>query len=513
MKKTIIKIVAAVLIFVLLLPTAALAVEQTPIRYEKEVENGAAEVAVNGNTATIRLSPDQKYMVSYISLHDSNGTKVCVSGPAAESGDAALVYTAPIADDHSYYLDYGFRRAIVRTDTKEMSVKPGETKQFVAWLNYSDDSIATRSLTWDKDIVFTSSNPAVATVDEQGNVTGGTKGYAVITASAKSGNGVSKQCYVLVEDGTEEKIGNITVFARFSPKELDVGHSFIVFKSLKDGVVIDKAKGFFDVYQPTQAYYDAIESYDGMGYDPVSFYYVTNGEQTTDENEPLRKAYADKLVPQVDAVGQLVLKKGQIATFGCTTHESTIQSAIPNEITGDVVEMLSRNYVTAEDFKTNPIRSIIGLRKFVQELIYDFSIDYNPINGTELNGARAGGGVCLNEELRRQVYRFDATPNVTISIDITQIQFDAMLDYMCNNNYFNIVERNCTEVASRAWNLVTASRPELHMEPDFGGITKAISMPVAFQLKMLEKGVWFYWDDTVEVTVHHPIYKADKAEN
>ena len=510
MRKIASQIFFIMMIVILLVPSVAFAAEHEPIRYEKETENGKAEVTVDNNIVTIRLSPDTKYTVSYLNLRNSNGTKVCVSGPTVEPGQNELVYTAEIVAGQFYQMDYAFRRGIMRTNTKELSVKPGETKNFTAWLNYSDDDIATRPMVWDKTVIFTSSNPSIATVDEKGNVTGVAKGYAVITASGKAANAVRKQCYVLVEDGTEEKIGNITVFARYTPKELDVGHSFIVFKSAKDGVVIDKAKGFFDVYQPTQAYYDAVENYDGTGYDPVSFYYVTNGEKATDENEPLRRAYADQMVPQVDAAGQLILKKGQIATFGCTTHESTIQSAIPQEITGDVVEMLTRNHVTEEDFKTNPIRSMVGVGKFLRELIYDFYIDYNPINGTELNGTGAGGGVCLNEELRRQVYRFDATPNVTISVDVTQTQFDAMLDYMCNNNYFNILERNCTEVAGDVWNLVTAGRPELHIEPNFGGITKAISMPMAFQLKMLEKGVWCYWDDTVEVTVRHPIYKADK---
>ena len=71
------------------------------------------------------------------------------------------------------------------------SIKAGDTETLTATV--SPDNATNKTLTW------SSSNTAVATVDENGVVTGVSAGTATITATAHDGSGVSASCIVTVE--------------------------------------------------------------------------------------------------------------------------------------------------------------------------------------------------------------------------------------------------------------------------------------------------------------------------
>ena len=75
-------------------------------------------------------------------------------------------------------------------NAETITLKPGKTGQLTA-------SIAPDDAT-DKELIWTSSNPSVATVDSNGKVTGVSEGEAIITVKTKDGK-VYDECRVIVE--------------------------------------------------------------------------------------------------------------------------------------------------------------------------------------------------------------------------------------------------------------------------------------------------------------------------
>ena len=74
----------------------------------------------------------------------------------------------------------------------------------------------------DKSITWSSSDPSIASVDENGKVTAITYGTAFITATANDGDGASAQCQVIVDSTTIVTIDNIVYNLTDEPNEAEV---------------------------------------------------------------------------------------------------------------------------------------------------------------------------------------------------------------------------------------------------------------------------------------------------
>ena len=82
------------------------------------------------------------------------------------------------------------------------SWKVGQKGRFTATVSPSNAS--NKGLTW------ASSNPKVATVDQNGNLTGVSVGSTTITCTAKDGSGVKATCKVtVVKNNTVVKVNKI----------------------------------------------------------------------------------------------------------------------------------------------------------------------------------------------------------------------------------------------------------------------------------------------------------------
>lgn len=76
-------------------------------------------------------------------------------------------------------------------NTNDLTVKVGNTEQLIAYIDPDDAT--------DKELVWTSSNPYIASVDSTGKVTGVAAGEVTITVTTKDGK-VKAECTVTVED-------------------------------------------------------------------------------------------------------------------------------------------------------------------------------------------------------------------------------------------------------------------------------------------------------------------------
>ena len=89
----------------------------------------------------------------------------------------------------------------IQFEESAATVGIGETKQLI--VTYNPENASNKTLTW------TSAKPAVATVDEEGVVTGVSEGKTIITAKTTDGSNLSTNCVVTVTKATG--IGSITI--------------------------------------------------------------------------------------------------------------------------------------------------------------------------------------------------------------------------------------------------------------------------------------------------------------
>jgi len=133
----------------------------------------------NPNVATV----DQYGNVTAVEA----GTAVITATAQDDGGASAsctFTVTKVMAEDIAIVVD-GEVRNYYRID------QAGNTMQFVAVVTPSD--------TTNKDVVWTSSNPAVATIDENGLVRAVSRGMTIITATTKDGSNLSASCLVAVQ--------------------------------------------------------------------------------------------------------------------------------------------------------------------------------------------------------------------------------------------------------------------------------------------------------------------------
>lgn len=482
--------------------------DQAPYAYQ--FDHGIVVGFKTNDVVSLVSQPDEGYILAVLLLlEDSLPVSL-----EEKSFDSNGVVTFTGESTGSIDITARFRRAFISLDKKEFGLSAGECAKIDADIFYVDGNLEGRDDVRYDTLAFSSSDEQVATVDENGKITAVSQGYARITVSTKYGN-VKAYCYVVVDGDKSEKVGTIALGARFSFSDLDiVGHSYIVFESAVDDLLIDTT-GFFKVYVPTEAYKKALEEYDGTGNDPVSFLYATNGEAYSEELAEQCTAYADTLfetkTPEEYPV--YTVNKGDIITFGNTTDEG-IEMATTLLSTGDYPEVIQRNTGSTDysELITRVLSGEIGLAELEkanddisEEMKWDLSHGYMPINGHSING-----GVCINYELYSQASMKDYKNSIMCKTDITKLELEALIDFATFNNYFSILERNCSLFAAGAWNIATSQRPELHIRGNFGGVTSGLIAPLFIQANIVEMFIKNRGDHSVSYQFGISVIQRDK---
>ena len=120
-----------------------------------------------------------------------------------------------------------------------VSLETGGTTQLIASISPNE---ASQSVTW------SSNNPDVATVDDDGKVTAASPGEAVITASATEDSNIKANCTIIVVDAGDTDISQLDNVIYLEPTEIHVGTTTTLSFRMKNSAAI---RGFqFDLYLP-----------------------------------------------------------------------------------------------------------------------------------------------------------------------------------------------------------------------------------------------------------------------
>ena len=522
MKKTFTKTICVIITLSILLTSCILAsasIDTVKNITVAETKNGSAEVSYNPENSSevlVTLSPDEGYLTENVSLKDESGTSLPLTNTSTPN---VLCCEAPKTNTT---LKAEFRRTQVFMNYDELALNSGDKATANASLSYIDGELKTRVKVKNSDIIFSSTNEDVVSIDAKtGEMTANKMGFARITATAAFGNKVEDFFYVIVDGDKDEVIGTIQLNAHFDEVKFITyilnggifpGHSFLIFRNTTDKPITIKTSNMFNVEVPTKAFYDAVNSFDSKGFDPVTFYPVTNGEWITDETKEARLQHAAQYFTRYERgdLDTYTIPAHDIATFG-NTGGGTIEEIL----SGDFKEVLTR-YGKILDFeqlkadyeagKLNITECVNGFLNLFVETFYDLSKGTN-----KFNGATTPGGECVNHEIYAQAYNREYETAVGCRTNITRVQLEAMVDFVQYNNYFTFFERNCTWVASDAWNLVTASKPQYHMEPNRGGITTALAAPMWLKNTILAKSVLLSCDKDIKFSSHIGVIKPDKT--
>ena len=463
-----------------------------------DTKNGSVKITNgNANEALITLQSDEGYLAASVSLKTDNGKNVKLS-----ESDTANVYRCEIPESGAT-LTANFRRVDLTFGKKELAMNAGDTACVPAKLAYVDGQPYTRGSVKNDEVVYASTNPDVVSVDPAtGKLTAHKLGYARITASACAGNGVEDYFYVIVDGDKDEVVGTLQLNAWFEEKVLindtHPGHSFLVFTNTSGEPITIDVSGMYECYLQTAEYDKAVKSYDGTGYDPVTALYVTQGEKVNDENEPLTRAYADKLLTK-KARGEL--KTYTIAPDAIVSFDNS-GDVVVEELLGDMQNIMSR-YGNPFDFegvkqqmKNHEMtlgRYVINLNKCLIEVSYDLHTGFNPLNGPAMEG-----GETVNGARYFQAHNRDYRKAMGCKTTITRVQLMAMVDRVQYDTHFNILDDNCTSSAGAGWNLATVATPRYHMETNRGSIFKSMSAPMWLRNNLIAKSVELGWDKNIE---------------
>ena len=187
--------------------------EQYKISLDPDIANGKVTCdrrkAAPGDTVTLTFTPDTYYELSSVSVTCANGDEVSVYGDSFVMPDSDVWVTAEFSKDE--FVD----PEDITLDKAEITLLENETYKFNATVlpDYATD----------KSVVWSSSDPSVATVDNEGNVTAVKAGAATITVSAVYGE-ASALCEVTVNEHRynvvfEDGFGNILKEENVKPGE------------------------------------------------------------------------------------------------------------------------------------------------------------------------------------------------------------------------------------------------------------------------------------------------------
>ena len=180
------------------------------------VENTAATTKVTAAESSVTIPKGKTYMLDFdidpIDFHELITTKSSNTAVATVDETGKITAVAPgtatikiIVGGASASCKVTVTQGVTKItlDKTKLSLDVPETYQLTATITPADAS--NKALNW------TSSNPAAATVDDNGLVTAVGNGTAVIKAESTDGTGISASCTVTVIDPSKIPVSSITL--------------------------------------------------------------------------------------------------------------------------------------------------------------------------------------------------------------------------------------------------------------------------------------------------------------
>ena len=220
------------------------------------------------------------------SSSDENIAKVSEQGAVQGVAAGDAVITAVSMDGSEVSASC---RVTVYVPVGRITLSEGQSFVLPAGLNHTVTAAVSPEDATDPGLIWTSSDETIATVDENGNVTGIAFGKAKITAAAADGSGVSATTTVVVNQAVEhialryEELyvpagKNVVIKAEVTPE--NAGNKKLEWISSDEAVVTITKDGKVSGVQPGEALITA-RAADGSGIEAVCR--VTVGEEPYDE--------------------------------------------------------------------------------------------------------------------------------------------------------------------------------------------------------------------------------------
>ena len=176
-------------------------------------------------------------------------------------------------------------------------------------------------------------------------------------------------------------------------------------------------------------------------------------DECTKENDAKRKEIADSMWPiQKQSVSSYTLNRGDYVSIGNFTQNSYMESIKDGLVygqSGTLMEMVALQalYEAATGEKVD----IMFIMSHVEEVTKLLAMKSYIQKEDVIDGA-TDGGIWVNREMYDQRYQYDQYPHEIYQVDITQAEFDNMMKVLNSNNYYSMMNHNCSSVASMVWN-------------------------------------------------------------
>lgn len=168
------------------------------------IKNASVEVNVSADSGKSPITSDDITLVGDNSISSSEGANnIYSSTPKDEEGNVI------VEDKHSILVNR------ITLDTNSVTLEVGESKSLTATIEPADAG--------NKSVAWSSSNPTVATVTEDGKVHAVIQGTTIITAKAKDGSGVTSTCKVTVVKPQSETVYGESIKITGSTKKVAPG--------------------------------------------------------------------------------------------------------------------------------------------------------------------------------------------------------------------------------------------------------------------------------------------------
>lgn len=340
---------------------------------------------------------------------------------------------------HDLFVTVDYKEADIVFEEDVIRLKPGET----ADLKYRFIKLE-KGIYHNTEIETVNYDDSVISLNEN-TVTALKPGYSSIEVKT---DGVSSKCYVIVEDDNSEFIGRISLVSKFSYEqffsETNFGHSFLLFEAYNDNTVIP-LKDYFLAFVPGEEYYETLIN------KPEKLLYSNVYEEDM-------KTYADSLLVPVNDITSITLNAGDIVTLG--------QTSISDSLTVSIDSVINSNTFNRYDFVS---LLTLDIREFLisfNRIVFSYIMD-GLNNELANNGITDYGGHSLNYELYRQAEYMSFTPNGVLTIEVTENEFYAMMDFINYYQGYATATENCATMAQEAFNIVSSAYPELEIPDQF----------------------------------------------
>lgn len=287
-----------------------------------------------------------------------------------------------------------------------------------------------------------SADPAIAAVDENGNLKAFKAGTTVISVPA--GNGGEKQVTVQVDefDDGSETVGTLKIVARFNDSmQFYDGHVYLIFTSCQDGLTIS-VPDLYGAYEISDQYYRDIRED------------IANGSNHTGTDTDRYFTFTKDLETMTLNRGEAV-SIGMYRGFDLSVEQAALGSLMNSSAWGSIAASGKAAVVTGLFQAIN--EETAGANEALEELMMllaETGQDYQAF----LDGV-VEGGLCFNREFYNQKLEWDQYENVTYKTDITANQLAAMEEALSGNlNRFSILKNSCATVAVKAWNAAVGTR-------------------------------------------------------